>query len=425
VPPREIRELRDLTRYRKAKIEERTREVQRLDKVLQDAGIKLSSVASEVLSVSGRAMLDALIRGTHDPETLADLAKGKLRRKLPQLREALEGRFTGHHALIVAQMLASIDCLDETVAALSERIEELIAPFSREVELLDTIPGVDRKTAELLLAEIGPDMSRFPSHRHLASWAGLCPGNNESAGKRKSGRTRKGSKWLRAGLTESAKAASRTKGSYLSAHYHRIKGRRGAGKATLAVAHSILVAAYHMLERGVPYQDLGEDYFHRRQAAHGERYTKPTRPPARTARTQGHSGTAPRGRLTDNNHSHQGSKRDFESGHRNVGGSLERNAARIVLRAKPVRRINSLIETPRTKCSLRSSAQRSTSSTSSPWLSISMTKPGSPQPRTPPPPSREGSNLGSRRSSGVAPCGPVQAHARRTRSRKPSKLASP
>lgn len=272
VPPREIRELRDLTRYRKAKIEERTREVQRLEKVLQDAGIKLSSVASEVLGVSGRAILDALISGTHDPELLAELALGALRRKLPQLREALEGRFTGHHALIVSQMLASIDFLDETVATLSERIEELVAPFSRQVELLDTIPGVNRRSAELLLAEIGADMSRFPSHRHLASWAGLCPGNNESAGKRKSGKTRKGSKWLRSGLIEAAKAASRSKGSYLSAHYHRIKGRRGSAKATVAVAHSILVSAYYILSRGVPYQDLGEDYYHRRQAQHAERY---------------------------------------------------------------------------------------------------------------------------------------------------------
>jgi transposase len=272
VPPREIRELRDLTRYRKAKIQERTREVQRLDKVLQDAGIKLSSVASEVLGVSGRAMLDALVSGTHDPETLAELARGALRRKLPQLREALEGRFTGHHALIVSQMLASIDFLDETIETLSGRIEELIAPFSQELELLDTIPGVNRRSAELLLAEIGPDMSRFPSHRHLASWAGLCPGNNESAGKRKTGRTRNGSKWLRSGLIEAAKAASRSKGSYLSAHYHRIKGRRGSAKATVAVAHSILVSAYYILERGISYQDLGEDYFHRRQAQHAERY---------------------------------------------------------------------------------------------------------------------------------------------------------
>jgi transposase len=268
VPPRPIRELRDLTRYRKAKIQERTREVQRLEKVLQDAGIKLSSVATRVLGVSGRAMIDALIAGTHDPDVLAELAKGKL----PALREALQGRFTGHHALLVSQMLAQIDFLDETIASLSARIEELTDPFSEKVALLDTIPGVDKRAAEVLLAEIGPDMSRFPTHAHLASWAGVCPGNNESAGKRKSGRTRKGSKWLRSTLTESAKAASRTKGSYLSAHYHRIKGRRGPGNATIAVGHSILVAAYHILQRGVPYQDLGEDYFHRRQAEHAERY---------------------------------------------------------------------------------------------------------------------------------------------------------
>jgi transposase len=272
VPPRETRELRDLTRYRKAQIEERTREIQRLDKVLQDAGIKLSSVASKVLSASGRAMLEALVRGTHDPELLAELAKGKLRRKLPALREALEGRFTAHHALIVGQIVAHVDFLDESIETLSGRIEEVIAPFAHKVELLDTIPGVDRRTAELLLAEIGADMSQFPSHRHLASWAGICPGQNESAGKHKSGKTRKGSKWLRSGLTEAAKAARRTRGSYLSAQYHRIKGRRGNNKATLAVAHSILVSAYHILSREVPFADLGEDYFHRRQAEHAERY---------------------------------------------------------------------------------------------------------------------------------------------------------
>jgi transposase len=274
VPPRPIRELRDLTRYRKAKINERTREVQRLDKVLQDAGIKLSSVASKVLSVSGRAMLEALVSGTHDPALLAELARGKLRAKLPQLREALEGRFTGHHALMVGEMLGQIDHLDETIARLSERIEELIAPFSHEVELLRTIPGVDSRSAEVLIAEIGADTSRFPSAGHLASWAGLCPGNNESAGKRKTGRTRKGSKWLRATLTECAKAAARGRGTYLSAHYHRLRGRRGPGKASVAVAHSILVCAYHMLERGVPYTDLGEDYFVQRQAEHADRYRK-------------------------------------------------------------------------------------------------------------------------------------------------------
>ena len=274
VPPRPLRELRDLTRYRKAKIQERTREVQRLEKVLQDAGIKLSSVASKVLGASGRAMLDALVAGTHDPDVLAELAKGALRKKLPALREALQGRFTGHHALLVSQMLAQIDFIDETVATLSERIEELTAPFSTEPELLDTIPGVDRRTAEMPIAEIGPDMSRFPSPGHLASWAGLCPGQHESAGKQRTGKTRKGSKWLRGALTESAKAVVRTKGTYLSARYHRIKSRRGHAKATIATAHKILTAAYHVLDRGIPYHELGEDFFYRRDAHNAERYRR-------------------------------------------------------------------------------------------------------------------------------------------------------
>jgi transposase len=257
VPPRPLRELRDLVRYRKAKIQERTREVQRVEKTLQDAGIKLSSVASEVLGVSARKMLDALISGTHDPEILAELAKGALRKKIPALREALQGRFTGHHALLIGQMLAQIDFLDETIATLSERIEELTRPFSRELELLDTIPGVDRRAAEMLLGEIGPDMSQFPTEHHLASWAGLCPGQRESAGKQHSGKTRKGSKWLRGTLTESAKAVVRTKRTYLSARYHRIKSRRGHAKATIATAHKILTAAYHVLSQGVPYHELG------------------------------------------------------------------------------------------------------------------------------------------------------------------------
>jgi transposase len=272
VPPREIRELRDLTRYRKAQIEERTREVQRLEKTLQDAGIKLSSVASKVLGVSGRLMLDALISGTHDPEVLAELAKGRLRNKLPALKHALEGRFTGHHALIVGQQLSHIDYLEEAIVALSERIDEVIAPFASKVALLDTIPGVDKRTAELLIAEIGADMSVFPTHRHLASWAGICPGQNESAGKSRSGKTRKGSKWLRAGLTEAAKAASRNKGTYLNAQYQRLRGRRGHQKATIAVAHSILVASWHILSYDIQYADLGEDYFIRRQAEHADRY---------------------------------------------------------------------------------------------------------------------------------------------------------
>lgn len=272
VPPREIRELRDLTRYRKAQIEERTREVQRLEKTLQDAGIKLSSVASKVLGVSGRLMLDALISGTHDPEVLAELAKGRLRNKLPALKHALEGRFTGHHALIVGQQLSHIDYLEEAIVALSERIDEVIAPFASKVALLDTIPGVDKRTAELLIAEIGADMSVFPTHRHLASWAGICPGQNESAGKSRSGKTRKGSKWLRAGLTEAAKASSRSKGTYLNAQYQRLRGRRGHQKATIAVAHSILVASWHILSYDIQYADLGEDYFIRRQTEHADRY---------------------------------------------------------------------------------------------------------------------------------------------------------
>ncbi len=260
VPPKAIRELRDLTRYRKAQIQERTREVQRLDKILQDAGIKLSSVASRVLGVSGRAMLDALVKGTTDPEALADLAKGQLRKKIPALKEALEGRFSRRHAVVVGQILAHIDYLDEAISNLSAEIEEVVDPFAEKVELLRTIPGVDEKTAVSLLAEIGPDMTRFPTHRHLASWAGMCPGNDESAGKRRSGRTRKGSKWLRDALVQAAHAADRTKGTYLGAQYARLRGRRGAKRAAVAVGHSILISSYHVLSRGVPYQELGEDW---------------------------------------------------------------------------------------------------------------------------------------------------------------------
>ncbi len=274
VPPRPQRELRDLVRYRKAKIQERGREVQRVEKTLQDAGIKLSSVASEVLGKSARLMLDALICGTHDPELLADLAKGALRKKIPALREALQGRFTGHHALLIGQMLAQIDFLDETIQTLSEHIEELTRPFSREIELLDTIPGVDKRAAEMLLAEIGPDMSRFPTDAHLASWGGMCPGQRESGAKKHSAATRKGSKWLRGTLTECSKAVVRTKGTYLSARYHRIKSRRGHAKATVATGHKILTAAYHVLKQGVAYNELGEEFFYRRDTENTERYRR-------------------------------------------------------------------------------------------------------------------------------------------------------
>lgn len=265
VPDKPIRELRDLTRYRKAQIQERGRAAQRLHKMLEDSGVKLSSVASSVLGVSGRAMLDALVAGTHDPELLAELARGRLRAKLPQLREALAGNFTAHHALLVGEILAHIDYLDEAVARLSAEVERVLGPFAAKVDLLDTIPGVNRRTAEVLLAEIGPDMSRFPSAAHLASWAGMCPGNNESAGKHRSGKTRKGSRWLRIALVEAAQAAARTKNTYLAAQYGRIKGRRGHNKAIVAVAHSILVIAYQLLTREQPYTDLGADYFVKRQ----------------------------------------------------------------------------------------------------------------------------------------------------------------
>jgi transposase len=266
VPPKPIRELRNLTRYRKAQVEERTREAQRLDKVLQDAGVKLSSVAGDILGKSGRDMLAALVAGTRDPEVLAELARGKLRRKLPELRQALQGRFGAHHhALLVGQILAKIDFLDEAIAALSAEVDRVIAPFAQQVALLDTIPGVDRRTAQALIAELGVDMARFGSAARLASWAGMCPGQHESAGKQRSGRTRKGPKWLGAHLTEAAKAAGRTKDTYLAAQYQRLRGRRGAAKATKAVGHSILVAAYHILDRGVPYRDLGADWFVRRR----------------------------------------------------------------------------------------------------------------------------------------------------------------
>jgi transposase len=236
--------------------------------VLQEAGIKLSSVATRVLGASGRAMIEALLSGTTDPKVLAELAKGRLRKKIPKLEEALEGNFSSHHAFMVGNILAHIDYLEESIARLSEEIERVIASFcEEEVALLSTIPGVDRRTAETFIAEIGVDMSRFPSSAHLASWAGMCPGNDESAGKRRSGKTRKGSKWFRSALTEAAHAAARTKGSYLSAQYGGIRGRRGSKKAAVAVGHSILVICYHLLERKVPYEDLGEDYLHNRRCS--------------------------------------------------------------------------------------------------------------------------------------------------------------
>jgi transposase len=264
VPPKPIRTLRNLTRYRKTQINDRSREANRLHKILEDTGIKLGCVASDIMGKSGRDMLDALVAGTTDPTVLADLARGQLRKKIPALREALEGRFEDEHALVVGQILAHIDFLDEAIDRLSDAIEERIAPFARQRELLMTIPGVKQRAAEVLIAEIGVDMSVFPTPKHLASWAKVCPGNDESAGKRRSGKTGKGNKWLRATLTESANAATRTKGTYLAAQYQRLRGRRGHSKAVTAVGHSILTAAWHMLQTGELYNDLGGDYFTRK-----------------------------------------------------------------------------------------------------------------------------------------------------------------
>jgi transposase len=271
VPPKPIRELRDLTRYRKALIQERTREAQRLQKVLEDAGIKLGTVASDTLGVSGRAMLDALVSGTHDSAVLAELARGRLRAKLPALREALEGRFRAHHGLLLGELLAHLDYLEEAVERLSTQVARVVAPFSPLLALLITIPGVSRRTAEVILAEIGIDMGQFPSAGHLASWAGICPGNNESAGKHRAGTTRKGSRWLRVALIEAANAAARGKGTYLASQYARLKGRRGHKKAIVAVAHSILVIAWHLLSTGQPYSDLGADWFLQRHSSEAYR----------------------------------------------------------------------------------------------------------------------------------------------------------
>lgn len=265
VPPAPIRELRNLTRYRKAQIEERTRETQRLDKILQDAGVKLSSVASDILGKSSRAMLEALVAGTTDTEVLADLALGKLRTKIPALREALTGRFSGHHAVIVSSILAKLDFLDELITGLSAEIGRVVAPFSHQIDLLDSVPGIDLRTAQGLLAEIGGDMSVFGTAERLASWAAVCPGNHESAGKSTSGKTRKGPKWLGVYLHDAAMSAIRTKNTYLAAQYARLRPRLGHNKALVAVEHSILVAIFHMLTRDQPYHDLGPDYFLRRE----------------------------------------------------------------------------------------------------------------------------------------------------------------
>ena len=266
VPPPPIRELRDLTRYRLQQVRDRAQEIHRLGKVLEDAGVKLSTVASNVIGVSGKAMLQARVAGTTDPEVLADLARGKLRHKLPALRRALEGRFRAHQGLLVQHSLTKIDFLDETITALTREIDRRLAPFEPVMAALDTIPGVNRTTAATLVAETGADMSRFPSAGHLCSWAALCPGQNESAGKRRSGRTRKGNPYLRAMLVQAGLAAMRKKGSALQAKYHRVKGHRGHKRAVIAVGHQILEIAYYLMRDRVTYHELGADYLDRGHA---------------------------------------------------------------------------------------------------------------------------------------------------------------
>jgi transposase len=265
VPPPPIRELRELTRYRRTQIDARAAEIQRLEKVLQDAGIKLTSVASRVLTQSGRAMIEALIAGERDGARLAELAKGKLRPKIPALSEALAGHFGSHHAVACRRILAHLDFLNESIGALTEQVDVRTAAFAPIYTLLSPVPGFDRHTIDVIIAETGADMSRFPSAGDLASWVGLCPGNHESAGKRRRIGTSNGNPWLRRALVESARAAARTKGSYFGAQYRQIARRRGPNKAAVAVAHSLIELVWHLLTTGELFTDLGDDYFTRRQ----------------------------------------------------------------------------------------------------------------------------------------------------------------
>jgi transposase len=270
-PPKPQRQLRELTRYRSTLVQDRARTLNRLQAVLEDANLKLASVVTDIYGVSARAMLAAILAGQRDVDTLADLARGRLRAKRDQLKAALEGRVTAHHSFLLTEHLSLLESLDEAIARVSGEIDQRLRAVQEAIALLDTLPGVGQRAAEILIAEIGTDMSRFPSAKHLASWAGMCPGNSESAGKRLSGKTRKGSRWLRQVLVEIAQVASKTKNTYLAAQYRRIAARRGKKRALIAVGHTILTIVYTLLTRQQPYQDLGAAYFDQREQHRVER----------------------------------------------------------------------------------------------------------------------------------------------------------
>src|SRR5436305_5916361 len=262
VPPRPQRELRDLTRQRTSLNEDRARVVNRVQKTLEDANIKLGSVATDSMGKSGRAILEALIEGKLTVDQMVQLVHKRMEAKKPALRAALEGRVTEHHRFMLRQALDQIDHLDRQIQDFDRRIDQVMSPLEREaVKRLDAVPGLDVRSAQIVLAEIGTDMSRFPSSRHLASWAGLCPGNHESAGKRRSGRTRQGNGYLKATLCQAGWGASRTRRSYFSAQHKRLTTRRGVKRANMAVAHSLLVTCYHLIKTPQDYKDLGPDYF--------------------------------------------------------------------------------------------------------------------------------------------------------------------
>ena len=261
IPERPQRDLRDLTRHRSQLVGERSRAANRIQKILEDANIKLASVATDILGASGRDMLRALIRGETDSEKMADLARRQLRSKIPELRPALEGKVTEHHRFMLGELLNHLEYLESRIEGFSRRIEEVSRPFAPAIAKVATLPGFDQRSAQNVVAEIGADMDTFPSAQHLASWAGVCPGNHESAGKRKSGKTTKGNRWLGSALSQSAWAAARKKDSYFQAQYRRLAGRRGKKRAIVAVAHSLLTIIYHMLKDASEYRELGCHYF--------------------------------------------------------------------------------------------------------------------------------------------------------------------